>query len=234
MESIKFVKDIWYDVPDGTLNTWGKHFLKASNFFIRQGNLDASCAVYSLMMMLMIHKKVTYSELTSREIAQNKSDGGYNSLMRLQDMFLHDLEGLYLKDAGYDFKTLSEDLQSCYNKHAKSDFLMLNKPRSNSKKKQELKGRIIKRIDQGYPVEIGFTYDGGKEGHAVVAIGYSFHKSYLRLYCLDPANDLRKVAFWNAIIDIYNKDDRSLVYEDYYGTEEGYEPISVDEILTIE
>lgn len=230
MDKITFIKDLWYDGPKECLYTHGK----SSSFFIRQGELDASCAVYSLMMMLMIHKKVTYDELTSREKAKGKSKRGNTGKMRLQQMFLHDFEGAYLEDSGYNFSALAEDLQTCFNKYAKAYPKEYDAPKSDSEEKQELKEAIVKRIDEGYPVEIGFTYKGKPYGHAVVAVGYTYHKGYLRLLCLDPGYDLPALSFWNAIVDIYDKDDKSQVYTDCYSHEKGSDQICVDEILTIE
>lgn len=234
MESIKLIKDLWYDTRDRILYTWGKHSFKVSNFFIRQGDLDASCAVYSLMMMLMLHKKVTYNELTDRSKAKGDSKGGRTAKMKLQDMFLHDMDGLYRTDSGYNFNKLAEDLHSCYRKYAKATPLEFDRIKSNSEEKKELKQGIIKRIDEGYPAEIGFTYEGGKDGHAVVAIGYTTHKSYLRLFCLDPGHELPRTSFWNCVIDVYNKDDISQTYSDLYSTENDCQSVCVDEILTIE
>ena len=234
MDKITFIKDIWYDGPDECLYTYGKRFLKASNFFIRQGNLDASCAVYSLMMMLMIHKKVTYGELTDRKKAQGESKHGWTGKMKLQDMFLHDFEGAYFKDSGYNFGALAEDLHHCFKKYAKAIPVEVDDLKSNSEEKIELRAAIKKRIDEGYPVEIGFRYKGKGYGHAVVAIGYTYHKGYFRLLCLDPGYELPQMSFWNAIVDIYDKDDKSQVYSDLYCHENGFDNICVDQILTIE
>ena len=234
MDKITFVKDIWYDGQDRMLHCYSRT-QRASKLFIRQGNLDSSCAVYSLMMMLMIHKKVTYNELYSREEAQRLSDGGWNSVMRLQDEFLRNLKGHYRsEECGFFFDELQEKLKSCFDKEAKAKVIQCIGSKSNTPKKKELKDSIIKRLDEGYPVEIGFTFEGGKEGHAVVAIGYTIHKHILRLLCLDPGFDLPKTSFWNSIIDIdYDKPNNKL-YADSYITPEDSNWVSVDEILTIE
>lgn len=234
MESIKFIKDFWYDGPDSEVYCYART-RRASKLFIRQGDLDSSCAVYSLMMMLMIHRKVTYRELYSREEAQSLSDGGFNSVMRLQDEFLRNLKGHYRsEECGFFFDELQIKLKSCFNKEAKSHIIQCIGSKSNSAKKVELKESVIKRIDEGFPVEIGFTFDKGKGGHAVVAIGYTFHKNQLRLFCLDPGFNRQKTAFWNSIIDIEYKKPSHYVYTDLYITPDSSEHIAVDEILTIE
>ena len=78
---------------------------------MRQGDLDGACAVYSLMMMLVLHQKVNKNDLKNRE-----SSPGYSANKRLQDQFLHGLIGLYR--GGYDFQTLRGDLHSCFKSKA--------------------------------------------------------------------------------------------------------------------
>lgn len=234
MESIKFIKDFWYDGPDREIYCYSR-LRRASRLFIRQGDLDSSCAVYSLMMMLMIHGRLNYAELYSREEAQRLSDGGYNSVMHLQDEFLRNLKGHYKpKERGFYFSTLEEKLRKSFNKEAIAHSFDCLDKKSNSPEKKELNKKIIERIDQGFPVQIGFTFKGAKGGHAVVAIGYTFHKSFLRLFCLDPGYDLPKTAFWNSIVDIEYKKSSPYVYTDFYMTPDSSEHVFVDEILTIE
>lgn len=233
MESIKFIKDFWFDGQDRNLYTSGKYFLTAAELFIHDGGLGASSAVNSLMMMLMIHGRTNMLDLSSRKEEQSESEDGYIAKKCFQEMCLRDMDGRYQNNQGYDFKKLSEDLHECFMGHAEADYMMLRRPKSNSKRKIALKQRIIKRIDEGYPVEIGFTFDRRSCGHAVVAIGYTYHKHYLRLLCLDPANERPKVSFWNSVIDIDNSDDYDGLVGDFYCTEAGFKHISVNEILTI-
>ena len=155
--------------------------------------------------------------------------------MRLQDEFLRNLKGHYRsEECGFFFDELQSKLKSCFNKEAKSYIIQCVGSKSNSAKRIELKESIIKRIDEGFPVEIGFTFDKGNGGHAVVAIGYTFHKNLLRLFCLDPGFDRQKTAFWNSIIDIEYKKPTQYVYTDLYITPDSSKYIAVDEILTIE
>lgn len=233
MESIIFIKDFWFDGPDRNLYTSGKYFLKASDFFIHGSELGASSAINSLMMMLMIHGRTSMLDLNIRGREGSESEDGYTAKKCFKEMCLRDMDGCYLNNQGYGFKKLSEDLHECFMGRAEADYMMLRRPKSNSKRKIDFKLRIIKRINEGYPVEIGFTFDKRPCGHAVVAIGYTSHKHYLRLLCLDPANERPKVSFWNTVIDIDNRDDYDGLAGDYYCTEAGFKHISVNEILTI-
>ena len=203
----------------------------ATELFLRQGDLDGACAVYSLMMLLMIHKKVNRKELENREAAQRITDGGYNSYMRLQDHILGELPGLYQK--GYFFIDLAAKLHQCFKKEATASVYKAYNKRANSKAKQELGKIITETINAGYPVEIGFSGKG--YGHAVVAIGYTNYNTNLRLFCLDPAFGLGKTAFWNSIIDVDYFSPGKAIYSDKYYTPDGkLDVITVDEILTID
>ena len=91
MNSIRFIKDFFWNQELSAHGRGKGH----TELFLRQGDLDGACAVYSLMMMLMIHKKVNRNELVDRAAAQNLTDGGYNSYMRLQDHISGELPGRY-------------------------------------------------------------------------------------------------------------------------------------------
>lgn len=229
MKDIKFVKDVWYDTE---LLTSATRQQKAQRLFMRQGDLDAACAVYSLMMMLLIHKKVSRDQLENRYAAQSATAGGYNSYMRLQDQFLGGLIGLYKQ--GYMLSDLSDELHSCFKKEATSTVVQALGKRGNSKDKKDLFQYTIDTINAGYPVELGMSYKGGG-GHAVVAIGYTFYKTDLRLFCLDPAFELPSTSFWNAIVDVAYKVPSSAIYSDLYKMANGdMYAVALDEVLTID
>ena len=228
MNEIRFIKDLSWN---GQIMAKGRENGR-NPLFIRQGDLDGACAVYSLMMMLMIHRKINRRELEDRKAAKNNTDGGYNSYMRLQDQFLGGLKGLY-KD-GYYFRQLAEELHSCFKDKATAAVIddVFGK-RADSKEKQGIAQAIMKTLQNGYPVEIGFSRRRGC-GHAVVAVGYTTTRTSLRLFCLDPGFDISKIGFWNSIIDIHCFEPSSAIYSDLYYTPDGNcSRVTVDEILTI-
>lgn len=228
MNSIRFIKDFFWD-EELYAHGRGKG---PTELFLHQGDLDGACAVYSLMMMLMIHKKVNRKELEDRTAAQRMTGGGYNSFMRLQDYILGELPGLYQN--GYYFTEVADKLHQCFKKEATASVHQAFKKKANSKAKKELGKIITETINAGYPVEIGFTSKKGY-GHAVIAIGYTNYYTDLRLFCLDPSFDLGKTAFWNSIIDVDYFDPGAAIYSDKYFTPDGEsDVITVDEILTID
>ena len=68
MDEIRFIKDFSWK---GQLMAKGRENGRTP-LFVRQGDLDGACAVYSLMMMLMIHRKINRRELEDRKAAQKK------------------------------------------------------------------------------------------------------------------------------------------------------------------
>lgn len=228
MNEIHFVNDFFWD---GELLSRGRG--KGANpLFARQGDLDAACAVYSLMMMLLLHKRVNRSQLESRKAAQKVTGSGYNVYMRFQDKFLGELPGLY--QDGYFLKKLAKKLNDCFKSVATATPQSIDCVPANSPKKQNLIKSIMETIDAGFPVEIGFSRRSNG-GHAVVAIGYTQHNSDIRLFCLDPAYDIAKTAFWNSIIDMSYYEPSKAIYSDLYYTPDGKkDKVTVDEILTID
>ena len=229
MNEIRFIKDYSWK---GQLIAKGRENGRTP-LFVRQGDLDGACAVYSLMMMLMIHRKINRRELEDRKAAQNNTEGGYNSYMRLQDQFLSGLKGLY-KD-GYYFRQLANELHSCFKDKATATVNdeAIGK-RADSKERQELAQSILRTIQDGHPIEIGFSRRRGY-GHAIVAVGYTTYRTCLRLFCLDPGFDIPKTSFWNSIVDIRCYEPKGAIYTDVYYTPDGdCSEVAVDEILTID
>lgn len=228
MNTIHFIDNIHFDY--GRLLSNAPSKLKAGEVFVRQGDLDGACAVYSLMMMLIINKKVTKGDLVKRD-----KNAGYTAKKRLQDKFLSGIIGLYR--GGYYFDALAEDLKESFAKVATASTYCVGYPdRDDVVLKDELHNKIMETIDAGKPVEIGFAFKGGNGGHAVVAIGYCQYKSRIQLFCLDPAYNLPQTSLWNTIIEIETKSDKRKTYTDTCFTPEdqSVNSIDVDEILIMD
>lgn len=225
MRDIHFIDNLDF-LRDGELTAKGSNG-RPNEVFMRQGDLDTACAVYSLMMMLVMHRRVNRKDLTTRE---NKT--GYTSLMRLQDTFLASLSGMY--QAGYLFGNLRDELHSSFRSVATATVYTTSKG-EDQVEKVEFRKIIRETIDAGYPVQVGFSRSGKDGGHALVAIAYQLvhtDTEFLRLFCLDPAFELHPQSFWNTIIDINLQPDNRVTYADYNHSED--RSINVDEILVID
>lgn len=226
MNQIKFINNLSFS-PDGKLVSAGSSH-RGAEIHMRQGDLDGACAVYSLMMMLIMNHKINRRELIEKDITP-----GYGSVRRLQDEFLAALPGVY-KD-GYFFWELKDKLSSSFKKVATARTYTSMKESGEPISREELHDKIIETLKEGNPVQIGFTRKGGNSGHSVVAIGYQLYSNAgdnLRLFCLDPGYELPSMAFWNCIIDINLEVNPRMIYQDYCFADNSI--CDVDEILIID
>ena len=68
MFTAKFIKNIFLDVKG--IRAIGRSG-KMSRVFAKQGDLDGSCAIYCLMMMLIFHHKLDWEDLIDGERAKD-------------------------------------------------------------------------------------------------------------------------------------------------------------------
>ena len=153
---------------------------------LRQGELDGACAVYSMMMCLVIEKIIKRNIITNvRESPRrNTSDG------RLISHFL-EKQGMVIK--GYELKILKDELQSAFRKKVT--------PYYYSADEHDLPAVIKEAIDSNKPVEIGFSRKR-QNGHAVVIIGYKEEKDKTIFYCLDPGYPIEECQIWNNVLEV--------------------------------
>ena len=180
MKQIKIIDNVFL-ANDGVLRT--HHVQKVH---LRQGELDGACAVYSMMMCLIIEKIISRRIIKNppKELKRSTSEG------RLVRSFL-EKQGMVVN--GYELEKLHEDLQSAF--RSKVDSIYFN---SNTNIIEEIK----KCLEDNHPVEVAFNYMRGKSGHAVVAIGYQDDNNKTLLYCLDPAYPMDECQMWNNVLEI--------------------------------
>jgi len=208
---------------------------KGSVVFARQGDLDSACAVYSLMMLLILHGKVKYNDLVRKHTKK-----GYTSIKRLQNSLLAELPGLYKE--GYSFSDLRDILNSSFKKVTQVESISIGIGDNVLEKKKVIQKCLMNQLERGMAVEIGYTHKGGKSGHAVLAIGFQdMDGSLVRLFCLDPSHDIQPAMYWNTIIDMTkfdNNDEKDkkdkkynarITYSDISYSE--INPITIDEVL---
>lgn len=195
-----------------------------SRVFLRQGQLDGACGVYSLMMMLMIHQKINRKDLDSKSLSESPS-----SVRRLKTTFFNGSKRILR--SGSTFDELRIKLLQTFGKQIKPNVYTTHPSKGEALEVEELHQKIKEQLDAKQPVQIGYYWNPKDHGHSVVAIGYSISDDILRLYCLDPSFTLPYTSMWNNIIDLnmnYDNEER----RDYDHMSEG--PIIVDEVLLIE
>ena len=206
MKQIKVIDQVYLE-NDGVLRT--HHMQKVH---LHQGELDGACAVYSMMMCLVIEKIINRKTIKNppKELKRSTSDG------RLVRSFL-EKQGMIVN--GYEIKELHKDLQSAFK--SKVNSIYYNSKESN------LVEEIISCLDENHPIEVGFNYMRGKNGHAVVAIGYQKDDNKTILYCLDPAYPMDECQMWNNVLEI---DNDSIAKFNCYNVREEFK-VNIDEIL---
>lgn len=187
-------------LKNGTLYAVGREE-KETIVFLKRGNLAGKCAVYSLMMMLIFHKRINREDLFSKI---NFEAPPY--IKELKKKFL-----LRTKRE-YSMLSLRDKLLLSFNNHIHIDVFSISNLIEDEHRK--LHFMIKEHLDAGWPVQIGFSFPRGKVVHSVVAIGYTRYGRILRLFCLDSAFDLEYTSIWNNIIDI-NMDYDGLLKLDY-------------------
>ena len=158
---------------------------------LRQGELDGACAVYSMMMCLIIEGIIKRSMVTNvpSRLKRNTADG------RLVSYFL-EKQGMVID--GYSLEDLSYDLQSAFRKKVIPHYFSLDDVDEDF----DLMKEIIIKLEENHPVEIGFDRKGGKSGHAVVLIGYKQNAGSVTFYCLDPGYPIEPGQFWNNVLKV--------------------------------
>ena len=186
MQTIHLIDNIF--IENGTLRTYDREG-KETIVFLKRGDLVGKCSVYSLMMMLILHKRINREDLLSKV---NYEDPPY--IKELKKQFL------LRTPKGYSMRSLRDKLLLSFNNHIRVDVFSISNFIEDDHRK--LHSMIKEQLDAEWPVQIGFSFSQGKEVHSVVAVGYSIFERTLRLFCLDPAFDLEYTSMWNNIIDI--------------------------------
>ena len=100
----KFIKNLFFD--EGKLRAIGRSG-SLTRVLAVQGDLDGSCAIYGLMMMLIIHRKLDWEDLVDVERAKENE-----FIDRIQRQFLYGHKGLCL--GGHVMDELSDKLNLCF------------------------------------------------------------------------------------------------------------------------
>lgn len=152
---------------------------------LRQGDLDGACAVYCVMMYLLILNVVTRRQLEDLYGKIRKKDS-------IKNLFKALFENKGLIRDGFDYS----NLQSIINRHI-GDYVIAKA--QDDEQDLHTIDRIKECIDNGKPIMISAQFSGG--AHAMLAVGYEFDESGIfNIFCLDPGFDCPPTSYWNAVI----------------------------------
>ena len=191
MFTAKFIKNIFLDAE--CIKAIGRSG-KLTRVFAKQGDLDGSCSIYSLMMMLIFHQILDWEDLIDGERAKD-----YEFVGRIQHEFLHNLNGLC--SDGYKLQEISDRANKCFG--SKMCEAYTTEPGTpNTVSRSILQEMIRMYLDDRQPVMIGYSKPFGP-GHALVAVAYRREAwNRLRLFCLDPSHGVPFMHLWNTVIDL--------------------------------
>ena len=220
MFTAKFIKNIFLEAE--SIKAIGRSG-KKTRVFAKQGDLDGSCTIYSLMMMLIFHQKLDWEDLIDGERAKDCEFVGI-----VQHEFLHGLNGLCT--SGYKLREISDRANKCFGSKM-CDAYTTEPGTPNTVSRNILQEMIRMYLDDRQPVMIGYSKPSGP-GHALVAVAYRREAwNRLRLFCLDPSHGVPFMHPWNTIIDLdYRSSDSDDFTDTNYWTEK---KVCVNDFLVI-
>ena len=220
MFTAKFIKNIFLEAE--SIKAIGRSG-KKTRVFAKQGDLDGSCTIYSLMMMLIFHQKLDWEDLIDGERAKD-----FEFVSRIQHEFLHGLNGLCT--SGYKLREISDRVNKCFGSKICETYTT-EPDTPNTVSRSILQEMIRMYLDDRQPVMIGYSKPSGP-GHALVAVAYRRESwNRLRLFCLDPSHGVPFMHPWNTIIDLdYRSSDDNDFTDTNYWTEK---KVCVNDFLVI-
>lgn len=148
----------------------------------QQGKLDGACAVYSLIMNLLILGEISQEDIN---IDKRTRKGKFLS---------HFLEDHGLIRNGYYFKNLVKEIR---------DYSNISAIQKLPKKNDDAINIIKKCIDADLPIIIKIS--SSEYIHAILVIGIEYDNNIpKRILCLDPDDNAPICAQWNSFLDISN------------------------------
>ena len=169
----------------------------------QQGDLDGACAVYSLMMNLLILGKISEEEISI--------DSPINKRYNRGKFLSHFLEEQGLIRNGYSYRCLAKEIRDYCSKELCVDAKQKN-PQSLENAVKFSDDNITKN---DLPIIISVVYQPKKgeselHSHALLAIGIEYNENDIpiKLLCLDPGASSPIYAKWNCFIDTSNNNSQ--------------------------
>lgn len=211
---IKIVRDI--DITALGVSVYNR---KWQPIHLQQGEMDGACAVYSMMMNLLILKVLTRSQVVNL----NTTFKGNTAKGRLFKEFFV-TEGL-CRD-GFYFSEIKERLSHSFAKEVTSSALQYTASLSDQTIFVE---ELKTAINDNLPLVTAISFRGG--AHAILAIGYEEQEGVVeKIFCLDPGYTINHTSFWNSVI-ILNKGKGKYCHQ--YITDKDDDNVFISETLKI-
>lgn len=192
---------------------------KYSPVHLRQGDLDGACAVYCVMMYLLILNVVTRRQLEDLDGTIRKKDS-IKSLFKA----LFENKGLIRKGFYYS------NLQPLINRHIGD---VVTAKADDFEDDEKTLSRIKSLIDNRKPIMISVQFRGG--AHAMLAVGYEGdEKEIFNIFCLDPAFDCAPTSYWNAVVSLGQGSSKKYPHKWITNSREYTKDVYLGEILIIE
>lgn len=182
---------------------------------LQQGSMDGACAVYSMMMCLIVIRSINYNDVVN---LNDDTIKGNTSKGRLIHKFLYH-NGFVRK--GYHIEELNNDLLNAFRKRVETCYYSIDND-------NEIVKIIKETLDHDYPMVLGFDRKGNT-GHAVTVIGYEDNPKGVMLYLLDPGYPIQNGQYWNNVIQIETNSNKK--YNAYNFVEERL--VQISDLLVI-
>lgn len=183
----------------------------------KQGDMDGACAVYCLMMNLLILGYISEEDISIYQVADKRTKRG--------KFISHFLEEQGLIRAGYSFSALVKELR----------FLCgdLNVQRRNPRKADDRITLITNCIEDDMPVVISVDFEKGG-GHALLAVGIELdsEQNIDKILCLDPGAESPIYAEWNCFIDVSKGNGKEFPFS--YVTKEECNKVMLGDMILID
>lgn len=179
------------------------------NAHYQQGDLDGACAVYSVIMNLLILSMIEKEEICIYSSIDKRTRKG--KLLS----YLLEKQGL-VRD-GYCFRTLAKDIRDYANFAANQKL---------AKSREDAINIIQTSVANDSPIIISVF--GEEWAHALLAIGIEYNENDVptKILCLDPGAPSPICTYWNCIIDVST---RTL----WYKTEKSQTKAELGDMLVI-
>ena len=173
--------------------------------FLRQGNLDYSCVVYSFLMMLILKGKIVRGDLE-----RHYDHKGDELVEMIRKNLIYNLNGP--AKGGMSAYDLAKKINKWNLGIQVESFTSVKNYKDRAIPRKQLIDYIEQNVAQGNPVLICFYNLYDDYGHAVLAVGYSKLDETIMVYCIDPASSFMCCSLWNEFIEIRPNEEQDYIY----------------------